>query len=124
MNHLIETTSMNPRQWDQFVEENYPPVGAFMQTWAWGEFQKKLGRNVSRYSITNGKKTIAIFTLVELKLQFGFKYGYIPRGPVMLKNTDPRKVVLIFDAIKKWSLKKFPHYIFLRLEPPISFSNE
>ena len=115
---------MYPEQWDKFVEENYPAVGAFMQTWAWGEFQKKLGRNVNRYSVMNGKKAIAVFTLVELKLNFGFKYGYIPRGPVVQKGTNSKKIADIFESIKKWSLKKFPQYIFLRLEPPISFSNE
>ena len=47
----IVETALKPAEWDRFIEENYPPVGAFIQTWAWGMFQIRLGRNIKRYSI-------------------------------------------------------------------------
>ena len=28
--------------WNRFVAENYPPVGAFMQSWEWGDFRRIL----------------------------------------------------------------------------------
>ncbi len=122
--NIIEATTLSPDAWDSFIRENYPPVGAFMETFAWGEFQRKLGRFVARYAVMEGEKMIAVFTYVEFKLRFGYAYGYVPRGPVMLAQMDSKKIAQIFRLVESWAQKQFPHLIFLRLEPPISFSNE
>jgi len=120
----IVETALKPAEWDRFIEENYPPVGAFIQTWAWGMFQIRLGRNIKRYSIFDGKKLIGVFTLVEFKMRFGLKYGYVPRGPVIQKGLKPKKISDIFESIRAWSKKKLPHLVFLRLEPSVKWSEE
>lgn len=107
--------------WNRFVEKNYPPVGAFMQAWEWGDFQVRLGRTVGRYIITNTGKEIAVFMMAQFDLPFGFRYGYIPRGPVIASDaTDPKTVTALMDEIKNWAVKKFPRLLFLRIEPPLS----
>jgi lipid II:glycine glycyltransferase (peptidoglycan interpeptide bridge formation enzyme) len=108
-------------EWDAFVERHYPPVGAFMQTWEWGEFQSDLGRKVGRYIMTEDDQWIAVFTLVHFTLPLGFRYGYVPRGPVIAAGNaaDPHAVVAIFETIRTWAMKEFPYFIFLRLESPL-----
>ncbi len=117
---ISEATPEGKHAWNQFALKNYPPVGAFMQTWEWGDFQARLGRRVGRYIVTDGGKEIATFTLVQFRLPMGFSYGYVPRGPVIAKNiTDPKMITELFTTLRDWAVKKFPHLIFLRMEPPL-----
>ena len=109
-------------KWNIFVQKNYPPVGAFMQTWEWVDFQKEMGRDIGRYFVIANGEPVAAFTLVYHALPFGLQYGYSPRGPVMAKKiqTDRSVIKKILETIKEWAKKEFPSFIFLRLEPPIA----
>ena len=73
----------NKESWNNFVKAHYPPVGAFMQTWEWGEFQAALGRKTERYEVREKDDVCAVFTLVHHALPLGLSYGYVPRGPVV-----------------------------------------
>lgn len=108
------------REWNNFVHNNYPPIGAFMQTREWGEFQAGLGRPVRQYLVKQSKQTLAVFNLVEHHLPLGFSYGYLPRGPVLKAGLSHQQILEIFIAIKKWAKKELSHLVFLRLEPPRS----
>ena len=108
--------------WNRFVEEHYPPVGAFMQTWEWGTFQEALGRKIERYFLGSADKPEAAFTLVHRSPASWFSYGYIPRGPVIAEQNrggDARATEL-FKLIGSWARQKFPHLAFLRMEPPLA----
>lgn len=107
--------------WNEFVREHYPPVGAFMQTWEWGQFQEHLGRRVERYVVTDGADTLGAFTLVYHALPMNFSYGYIPRGPVLTAEaaTDGRAHET-FRFVRDWiAEQRMPGMIFLRMEPPL-----
>ena len=119
---IVEVAYDREKEWNAFVRENYPPVGAFMQAWQWGEFQKMLGRRIGRYFVIDGNVPVAAFTLVHYLLPFGFSYGYIPRGPVISGNVTEEEIVKTLQAIKKWALGAFPHFVFMRLEPPLLMS--
>lgn len=117
---IIHAESAGQNEWNSFVAAHYPPVGAFMQTWEWGQFQESMGKKIGRYYVVEQKRTVACFTFVEQRLPFGFTYGYLPRGPL----TDPhffneQKLLELFHLIRNWSKKHFPGLIFIRLEPPI-----
>ncbi|MDO8504621.1 MAG: peptidoglycan bridge formation glycyltransferase FemA/FemB family protein, partial [Candidatus Liptonbacteria bacterium] len=114
--NISAAISENKDAWNRFVEKHYPCVGAFMQMWEWGDFQRGLGREVGRYIVSEGDKWIAVFTIAHFKLPFGFSYGYVARGPV-LQNAEAATAV--FEAMRAWASKKFPRCIFLRLEPPL-----
>jgi lipid II:glycine glycyltransferase (peptidoglycan interpeptide bridge formation enzyme) len=117
---ISDATSGGKDVWNQFVEKNYPPVGAFMQAWEWGDFQVRLGRNIGRYIVMDGEKKIAVFMMVRFDLPMGLCYGYVPRGPVIAKDaTDPETVTALMDDIRNWAIEKFPQFLFLRLEPPL-----
>ncbi len=117
---ITDATPAGQLPWDQFVMRHYPPVGAFMQAWAWGEFQKELGRDVGRYAVMDGNRQLAAFTMIRFDLPMKLHYAYVPRGPVIATDArDPAAVAAILEEIKNWSKKKFPRLIFIRLEPPI-----
>jgi len=117
--HIV--AALSKAGWNMFVKQNYPLVGAFMQTWEWGEFQQSIGRKIERHFLYDSSKPIAAFTLVYYLLPLGLSYGYMPRGPVMAANhRQGSELFNIFKAIKNWAKQKFPDLIFLRLEPPIS----
>src|SRR3989344_757601 len=117
---ISDATAQGRAGWNLFVREHYPPVGAFMQTWEWGEFQKALGRRVERFYVGQGSTPDAFFTLVHHTLPLGYSYGYIPRGPVIARHATGAETYLgIFESIKQWARNNFPHFLFLRLEPPL-----
>lgn len=107
--------------WNNFVIKNYPPIGGFMASWEWGEFQKKLGRKTERYLITAGDKTVSVFTVVHCWLPLSFSYGYLPRGPVLDRGffDTPEKINKFFEFLLRWVKDNFPRFIFVRLEPPL-----
>src|SRR3989344_1821494 len=117
---IVDAISRGQSEWNRFVKEHYPAVGAFMQSWEWGEFQKALGRKIERYFIIDEGVPVAAFTLVHYSLPFGFSYGYIPRGPSISVRVSAEKVAEILRAIKRWVAKEFPDFIFVRLETPLS----
>ena len=110
----------NKYDWDAFVAENYPPIGSFISTWEWGEFQEDLGRGIGRYIVIENNVRVAAFTVVHFDLPLGLSYGYIPRGPVIASSvTKPDEIISIFKTIQAWAGEKFPHFVFLRIEPPL-----
>ena len=116
---IIDANPIGRQTWNLFIQKNYPPIGAFMQSWEWGEFQLKMGRKIGRYFVVEDGINIAAFTLVQYRLRFGLTYGYLPRGPVVA--TDKRyQSTQILDLIKIWAVGGFPKFIFLRLEPPFT----
>jgi len=119
---IIEADSKGALEWNKFIRQHYPPIGGFMLTYEWGEFQKALGRNIKRYLITNQKgETMAAFTAVQHSLPLGFSYGYVPRGPVINKEAKNEQVLEILKSIKDFAKESMVELIFLRLEPPLSF---
>lgn len=106
--------------WNVFVKKHYPPVGGFMHSWEWGEFQKLCGRSVERYYVKEGEAVRAAFMVVRYPLPGGFWYGYSPRGPVLFEEgKDGALSENVFQAIEEWARGQQPRFLFLRLEPPI-----
>ncbi|MDP3772484.1 MAG: peptidoglycan bridge formation glycyltransferase FemA/FemB family protein [bacterium] len=118
----IITVPANERAlYNRFIRQNYPPIGAFMQTWEWGTFQEALGRKTERYFLKKNSKTVAAFTLVHHAVSFGLSYAYAPRGPVISRELGEQAHSDVFDCIRQWAQEKFAKSIFVRLEPPTQF---
>jgi len=93
---------------------NHPPVvssvePSFLQSWEWGELQKKLGRHAFRINVS-GLSASAI----EQKLPFGQTYLYAPHGPVIGSATADSWENFIEEAGNTGGPKK---PVFLRVEP-------
>ena len=116
--HIALAQSADEKLWNAFVRDHYPPVGGFMQTWEWGNFQIELGRHIERYLVTEGEEVVALFTLVRHHLPAKAFYLYAPRGPVIHKDRENGGRVEICKAIQSWARVAHPRALFLRLEPP------
>ncbi len=106
--------------WNQFVTEHFPPVGAFLQSWEWGDFKHEMNLSVHRYAVTENGKWIGCFQMEIHSLPFGLRYGYAPRGPVFKKKimADEKLANDTYEKLAKTLLKKFPKLAFIRFEPP------
>lgn len=97
---------MDKKLWDK-TEKNHDE---FLQSWEWGEFQKKLGRRVWRLKF--GELSAQI---IKHKLPLINKgYFYIPRGPI-LKNALQKDWKDFLNHIK--ILAKEEKAVFLKMEP-------
>jgi lipid II:glycine glycyltransferase (peptidoglycan interpeptide bridge formation enzyme) len=113
---LVEVLNEDKNIYNRFVMDH--ENGSFLQSWEWGEWQKKLGRNVVRYYIQDisGQK-IGAFQLIKMPLPFKKFYWYAPYGPVLTEGEqlwvtgDGSRVLL--NLLKE----KFSDAIFIRIEP-------
>ena len=77
----------NSKDWNQFIIEN---EGSFLQSFEWGEFQKKLGKKIHRIVIEDNNLLFQA-QIVQERI-FLKDFLYIPYGPVFKKNiTDEEK---------------------------------
>lgn len=94
-------------------EKTFP--GDFLQSWNWGEIQKKNSFQVLRYKIVDR----GVFTVVVKPLFFGLKYWYISRGPLAsIPFTEEES--LEFLKLLKAEAKK-DQALFIRLEPSFAW---
>lgn len=72
---------MNQESWDAKVAELAPRSGAFLQSYAWGEFQASLGREVRR---DEGKIDGKLWAAqgVRLPIVAGKSYWLLPKSPI------------------------------------------
>jgi lipid II:glycine glycyltransferase (peptidoglycan interpeptide bridge formation enzyme) len=91
----------NPQKWNQFVAENGPLLGRFLQSWEWGEFQA-----AERWVL--GHKGVA--NVVEKKLPGFGMYAYCPRGPVVEGD---------FSAAVRELTETVDSVLFFRFDPSI-----
>ncbi|MEK7629698.1 MAG: peptidoglycan bridge formation glycyltransferase FemA/FemB family protein [Patescibacteria group bacterium] len=124
LNSKIKIERVNEKEkdtWNSFVIKNYPPIGGFMVSWEWGNFQTALGRKTERFKIVANDSVVGLFTFVNCKLPFNQLYGYAPRGPALdlsFFNTN-EKIAELFKVLQKWAEENFSMFIFIRFEPPI-----
>lgn len=81
----------------------------FLQTYAWGEFQKSTGNKIYRYALEQDGVVVAYGTFIEKSLPLSKKYLYCPSGPFSKGD-----VVGIFS---KEILKEHADVLFIRVEP-------
>lgn len=101
MTYVMEITK---KEWDDRVcaQEHTE----FLQSYAWGEFQRALGRTVIRRS-----KTQFFFSAVRMKLPLWFSYWYVPRGPYL----TCKNISAWISAVNELARSKGG--VFLRFEP-------
>src|SRR6266581_2175443 len=84
------TDNLDQRQWNKFVADHTRP-SAFLQSWAWGEFQKSLGHKIYRVAIEDGGVILGTAQAVVKKLYLGKTYLEVPKGPVIASGDMKQK---------------------------------
>ncbi|MFA7663112.1 MAG: peptidoglycan bridge formation glycyltransferase FemA/FemB family protein [Patescibacteria group bacterium] len=107
-------------QWNNFLTSQ--KLSSFLQSWEWGTWQEKLGRQVWRIAIVENENILAVCQFIQNFVGpkiFKQNYFYLTRGPVILEdlNEDKRQEIntLIFQEINQ--LAKQEKSFFVKIEP-------
>ncbi|MEI7512041.1 MAG: peptidoglycan bridge formation glycyltransferase FemA/FemB family protein [Candidatus Uhrbacteria bacterium] len=105
--NLVEITSQ--KEWDAFVSAL--PYAQFTQSWAWGELQASLNREVKRYFIVgaHGNEPDAAIQLIHQPRAIVGGYWLAPRGPV--GQIDAKLLGFLEKELV------LPNGVFVRVEP-------
>ncbi|MCX6745231.1 MAG: peptidoglycan bridge formation glycyltransferase FemA/FemB family protein [Candidatus Parcubacteria bacterium] len=88
-------------QWEQKMSSQ--SQAQFLQSWEWGEFQKRLGRQIWRLEIEE-----EYILVIKMPLPLGWNYLYIPRTRVELTQSK-------VDVLKELAGQE--KSLFIRVEP-------
>ena len=110
LNHLVKK-----EEWNRFILEN---SGSFLQSFEWGEFQQKSGKEVARVCIQEDGRILLAAQIMRYSLPLGKNYIYIPYGPVISKNTNNSPELINFLVSELWQSNIIGKgTIFLKVEP-------
>ncbi len=102
---------LDERSWEQFlIRQRHTP---FLQSWAWGEFQDKLGLSHHRFGIYQSGALIGICQALVGRRRLG-SFVYVPRGPV-LKSFDSGLARAVLEYLEDFAAREKVDY--LRVEP-------
>jgi len=105
------------KMWNTFVAKHGPKSGAFLQSWEWGEFQKKFGRKIWRLGIMENTVLAGTAQIIKCPLPFRRSYLYCPRGPIINSELRITDYELLIEKIKETAQKE--NTIFFRCEPTL-----
>ena len=92
------------------------PMSQFLQSWQWGEFQKKISSQVWRLGVLADAELVASAVINIKDLPIGKKYLYCARGPIVALGTDKKEATrLLFGEIRR--LAEQVGAMFLRFDP-------
>lgn len=77
--------------WTSFFNSVNSP--SFHQSWAWGEFQKKINYDILRLGIYDNKKLMAITLVIKVRSRRG-NFLFIPHGPLFTIPADHLSVTV------------------------------
>lgn len=110
---------LDQHAWDDRVCQK--PWNQFLQSWAWGEFQKKCGRTVRRLAFCHPDGGYNLFAQWIEYQRYGFSYVFSPRGPFFVAEdqADHKKWEEMEDMLRslrdEFALPR--RTVFLRVEP-------
>ncbi len=97
--------------WENFLKEREEKT--FLNSWNWGEFQKKEGCKIWRWGFYNEDKLIALALVLKIKARRG-TFLFVPHGPVVKEEKE--KVLRELLEKGKETAKK-EKAVFLRVAP-------
>lgn len=111
-------SAVTQEEWNNFVVAH---GGSFLQSYEWGEFQKKFGNGVTRAAVKEDGKLVLCAQIIHYILPFGKWYWYIPYGPVVGVSGAPCEEAV--DFFVKHLKRAIPdHVIFIKMEPDAGFA--
>jgi len=102
--------------WDEFFDQVGSP--SFLQSWEWGEFQKKQGNESVYLGLYEKNKLVATALTIKIKAKRG-SFLFIPHGPNVKDQSMTKKAV---DEFKRHliTVAKQENYDFIRIAPVLA----
>lgn len=98
--------------WDAFVKQAND--GSFLQSWQWGELQKKLSIPFWRIIFEHNGQWNAVALVIKRNISFGKSWLYVPKGP-LLDNESPELWQEVENALHELAQKE--KALFIRIDP-------
>jgi len=112
---LVKLTDSDKLRYDEFVSTRN---GSFLQSWDWGEWQNQGGKIPHRFFVQADNDIMLAAQVLEHTVpRFGWKYLYIPYGPVFMDLLANDKNDGILRTLLDGLRTQFPEALFIRLEP-------
>ncbi len=99
--------------WETFVRAHAPRSGAFLQSWAWGEFQEALGRTLRRHGWEENGRLAGVAQTIVHPLPLAHAYAYVPRGPLTARGWSNEET---YERLREIGARE--DAAFVRFEPP------
>lgn len=115
--NVSEAVRSEQGRWDAFLAQS--PFRSFLQTWAWGELQEKIGAPHFRLIVEDNGKIVVIALVIDRSLTMGYSWLYIPRGPIFLEgisDSDKESAWQVLEEKLK-SLSSERNAFFVRVDP-------
>ncbi len=112
-----------PTVWDSYLTSS--PSGHFLQSWAWGDFQEKLGNKIWRLVVEDNNDIVAELLVIKLSLGFGQSILYSPRGQLIDKS-QPLSIAQTAASILLAEIQRIAKEektIFFRIDPPAKITD-
>jgi len=105
----------NKEIWENFLSACAEKT--FVNSWNWGEFQKKEGERVWRFGVFDGENQIASASVVKIEAKRG-TFLFVPHGPNIRKQkTENKEQVLQVLLEKLKEIAKKEKAGFIRISP-------
>ena len=105
----------NKKNWEDFLSKSEEKT--FVNSWNWGEFQKKEGEKIWRFGIFGDKGQIASAPVVKIEAKRG-KFLFVPHGPNIkpeVKNQRLKILEVLLNRLKE--IAKEEKVSFIRVAP-------
>lgn len=121
---VITDNLLNQVDWDSALLSR--PNAHFLQSWAWGEFNKKLDNKIWRLAIEDNNVIINQLLIIKMSVGFGFSLLYSPKGSLINKNipasSQQTSSQMLLDKIKSIAQTQ-KKIILFRLDPHASIND-
>lgn len=97
------------------------PEVSFLQSWAWGEFQKSLGNEIWRVQAIDNHEVVGQLLVIRLSIGLGKYILYGPRAQ-LFNTTSPLPVQIEAGKLLAKKLKEIArsnNCILVRIDPPV-----
>ncbi len=102
---------LQEKTWEKFLLKQ--PHTPFLQSWAWGEFQEKLGLSSYRFGLYSESSLAGVCLALVGRRKLG-SFVYVPHGPV-LEKFNKKEVRTVLNYLKDFAKREGVDY--LRIEP-------
>ena len=112
----------NKEEWENFLLQQTEKT--FLQSWNWGEFNKKNGSKIWRFGVYNSEKLFAVLLVIKVLAKRG-TFLYIPHGPVIDENFigKDKKEIMQLILVQLCNIAEEEKASFIRVSP-IFIENE
>lgn len=111
---MLECKEISERaQWESYLQNPYLTFYPFFQSWDWGEVQKGLGFEITRFGLYDGGKLVGVCQIIDVFARRGH-YLHLRHGPLLFPF-DAENFTFIIDEIKKIAKEKKASFI--RMSP-------